>query len=127
MAWFDDLKATLPAFYPGGAADTIVGYLRGNSTASEWRSMELSGYQQMLILGSIPPTQKDWDAAGVAQRGTPSTIRIDQLDGFIILYGGFIYRPWGKIFQIDDDALTIGFPAALQSWKRNYKGFRSAP
>jgi hypothetical protein len=127
MAWFDELKAALPAFYPGGPSDTIVGYLKGNSSPTEWRSMEAQGYQQMLILGTTPPTLKDWEAAGVAQRGAQATIQISQLAGFIILYGGFVYRPWGKIFQIDDDALNIGFPSAIQSWKRNYKGFRSAP
>jgi hypothetical protein len=118
MAWFDELKNALPGYYSKN--DTIVGYLRGNSTAAEWRSMERQGYQQMIILGSTPPTQAQWVAAGVAGRGTQSTIQISQLTGFIILYGGFMLRPWGKIFELDNDALTIGFPSSLQSWQRNY-------
>jgi hypothetical protein len=127
MAWFDDLKNTIPAFYQSPATDTIVGYLRGSATPAEWITQEQFDKPQMMILGSIPPTEKDWLAAGVAQRGTTTTIQITMLAGFIVLYGGFVYRPWGKIYQQDDDALNIGFPAALQTWKRQYKGFRSAP
>ena len=127
MAWFDDLKTAMPAFYPGGVTDSIVGYLRGNSTPAQWRSMEASGYQQMIILGSMPPTQQDWVAAGVGQRGMQSAIQIGQLTGFIVLFGGFPQRPWGKIFVVDKDALTIGFPASIRQWKQHYKGFRSIP
>ncbi len=119
MAWFDDLKTTLPAYYPGGAAETIVGYVRGNASPSQWRSMLRQGYQQMLILGSVPPTQKHWVAAGVAGRGTETTIRISDLAGFIVLYGGFMYRPWGKIFELNGQTQTA-FPGSLQSWTRNY-------
>lgn len=120
MAWFDDLKTALPAYYPGGANDTIVGYLRGNASPAQWRAMAVTGRHQMLILGSAPPTNGDWVAAGVAQRAAQATIQINQLTGFIVLYGGFMYRPWGQIFEMDNDALTIGFPGSIRSWLANY-------
>ena len=85
MAWFDDLKSTLPAYYPGGAAETIVGYVRGNANAAQWRSMLAAGRKQMIILGSVPPTKKHWDAAGVGQRTNEVTLRISDFAGFIVL------------------------------------------
>jgi hypothetical protein len=74
----------------------------------------------MIILGSKPPTAQDWAAAGVAQRGADQAITIRDLAGFIVLYGGFNRRPWGKIFILDDEALAH-FPAQIASWKGNYR------
>jgi hypothetical protein len=73
----------------------------------------------MLILGNRPPTNDDWIAAGVAQRDEVQTIRRPMLNGLIVLYGGFIRRPWGGIHEADQDALTLGFPASLRSWQQN--------
>lgn len=120
MAWFDDLKTTLPTYYPGGPTDTVVGYLRGSADPAVWQTMEMTRTAQAIMLGSVLPTKRDWDAAGVAQRGDQQTITITMLAGFIVLYDGFMYRPWGKIFVKDDDA-TRTFPHSLESWRRNNK------
>jgi hypothetical protein len=119
MSWFDDLKQTLPAYYPLGSAPDVVGYLRGSIDPGVWRGMERSGRQQMLILGSKPPSTEDWVAAGVAARGADQVVKFGTLTGFIVLYGGFSRRPWGKIFV--SDALGLAqFPKDLLTWKRNY-------
>jgi hypothetical protein len=81
---------------------------------------------QMIILGSVEPTRDDWVAAGVGMRGEQQTIRFDGLNGFIVLYGGFMYRPWGQIHLATPDAVTIGFPSSLNDWKRNYRPPRHA-
>lgn len=119
MSWFDDLKKTLPAYYPVGSQLDVVGYLRGSLDPGVWRSMENTGRQQMLILGAKPPSQEDWVAAGVAQRGTDQVVKFVALTGFIVLYGGFVRRPWGKIFVSDTLGLAQ-FPKDLQTWTRNY-------
>jgi len=60
--------------------------------------------EQMIILGSVPPTDDQWAAAGVANRGLVQTIRVDDLRTFIITYGGFmVSRPWGKISTLSTD------------------------
>ena len=74
----------------------------------------------MIILGSKPPTAEDWSAAGVAQRGSDQTITQRDLSGFIVLYGGFNRRPWGKIYVLDAEALQH-FPTQIASWKNNYR------
>jgi hypothetical protein len=119
LSWFVDLKQALPAYYPAGGPPDVVGYLRGSVDPSVWRSMERSGRQQMLILGSKTPALEDWVAAGVAARGTDQVVRLGNLNGFIVLYGGFSRRPWGKIF-VADAAGLVQFPKDLLTWKRNY-------
>ncbi|HET6197590.1 MAG TPA: hypothetical protein VFE12_17645 [Acetobacteraceae bacterium] len=121
MAWFDDLKAAIPGYYPAGGLPNVVGYLRGAKDPGVWRNMEQVGNRnQMIILGSRPPGPQDWLAAGVAQRGSDQTITLTDLAGFIVLYGGFVRRPWGKIYVLDAEALQH-FPAQLASWRSNYK------
>jgi hypothetical protein len=75
----------------------------------------------MLILGNSEPTREEWIAAGVEQRGEMQVIRYLALNGFIVLYAGFMLRPWGRIHTTSQDALTLGFPASLNDWKRNYR------
>lgn len=123
MAWFDDLKTALPRYYPGGAGDRVVGYLRGASDRGVWIAMQQGPKAQMIVLGSAAPTQAEWDAAGVGGRGGQATITIDMLAGFIILYDGFMYRPWGGIY-LDDADCQRTFPGSLASWKRNNKWLR---
>lgn len=117
MAWFDDLKTTLPAWYAGGG--NIVGYLRGSASPSVWRSMERAS-GQMIVLGSKRPSKEEWDAAGVGQRGEEQVITLDKLAGFIILYGGFMYRPWGHIYSLTPQTQATFTNSSLASWKRNY-------
>ena len=74
----------------------------------------------MLILGNTEPTVAEWSAAGVEQRGETQEILFAMLSGFIVLYGGFVLRPWGQIHANSADASAIGFPASLASWRRNY-------
>ena len=120
MNWFEQLRQTLADYYPAGTDRTIVGYLQGSSSPAVWTDMANSrSKHQMLILGSLEPTKEDWSAAGVAQRGNVQVIRIDDLAGWIVLYGGFIRRPWGELHEATADALTIGFPGSLQRWKAN--------
>jgi hypothetical protein len=119
MSWFDQLKQTLPAYYPPAGLPDVVGYLRGSIDPGVWRSMERAGRQQMLILGSKPPSAEDWVAAGVATRGADQVVRLVSLTGFLVLYGGFSRRPWGKIFVSDAEGLAQ-FPKDLLTWKRNY-------
>lgn len=120
MDWFLQLKQALPAYYRTDRPSDIVGYLRGSVDPTVWRQMAATqNRHQMLILGNTEPTQDEWVAAGVAARGVSQAVRRSFLDGFIVLYGGFMLRPWGQIHAADNDAETIGFPASLASWKRN--------
>lgn len=123
MTWFDQLKQALPAYYRPDRPAEIVGYLRGSGEPSVWRQMEAIQHRhQMLILGNVEPTNEEWGHAGVAQRGGTQVVTIDKLTGLIVLYGGFMLnRPWGEIHSQTPDAITIGFPAALKSWQRNYR------
>lgn len=76
----------------------------------------------MIVLGNRPPTAEDWGHAGVGQRnGEQHEIKLDDLAGFIVLYGGFPRRPWGHIVVPDDDVRTYGFPGSLRSWKTNFR------
>jgi hypothetical protein len=119
MSWFDQLKLALPAYYPPGGLPNVAGYLRGSKDPSIWRSMQATNRNQMIILGSKPPSLEDWSAAGVGQRGNTQTITFSDLSGFIVIYGGFIRRPWGKIYVMDAQLLQ-SFPTQIDSWKRNY-------
>jgi len=119
MSWFDDLKQALPAYYPPTSPSNIVGYLRGSVDPNVWRSMERAGRHQMLILGSAPPNIADWVAAGVSARGSDQIVTISNLNGFIVLYGGFVRRPWGQLHIMTADGLR-SFPTQIASLKRNY-------
>jgi hypothetical protein len=104
MDWFDQLREVLSDYYPSSSPQDIVGYLRGSADPKIWRRMIESRTEQMIILGSVPPTDKQWAAAGVANRGLVQTIRADDLRTFIITYGGFmVSRPWGKISTLSAD------------------------
>jgi hypothetical protein len=120
MDWFMQLRQALPGFYVSGRPPDVAGYLRGNGSPGQWRGMATANppHHQMLILGNTEPTNEQWIAAGVGQRGGMQfAITRGMLTGFIVLYGGFVMRPWGQIFVESNDALTIGFPAALQNWR----------
>lgn len=121
MDWFEQLRQVLAAYYPASADAAIVGYLQGSVSPDAWRQMASTrNRHQMLILGSLPPTQQDWVDAGVAHRGNVNAVRIGNLQGWIVLYGGFTrHRPWGQLFELSGDAVSIGFPGSLNSWRRN--------
>lgn len=123
MSWFDQIKSVLPGYYPANQPADIVGYLRGSSNPAIWRQMREGDRprHQMIILGSVEPSREAWTAAGVAQRlGEMQTVRFNALNGFIVLYGGFMLRPWGSIHVATADAVGIGFPSSLNDWRRNY-------
>jgi hypothetical protein len=66
MAWFDQLKQVLAAYYPAAGSPDVVGYLRGSVDPNVWRNMETANKRnQMVVLGSKRPTYDDWVAAGV--------------------------------------------------------------
>jgi hypothetical protein len=120
MSWFEQVRRALPAYYPEVGDATIVGFLQGSASPAVWKQMaDIQGRHQMLILGNQEPNREDWMAAGVAQRGSVQAIHIHDLGGWIVLYGGFVRRPWGQLHEITPDALTLGFPGSLQSWKNN--------
>jgi len=121
MDWFQQLRQALSAYYVASRPVDIVGYLRGNGTPVQWRQMAnaVPPHHQMLILGNVEPSREEWAAAGVAGRGTQFTVTTSMLTGFIVLYGGFMLRPWGQIHLATPDALNIGFKGSLQSWIRN--------
>lgn len=120
MDWFAQLRLALPDYYRSDFPSDIVGYLRGSIAPAVWRQMAaMQNRHQMLILGNTEPTEREWEAAGVAQRGASEAVKIGILNGFIVLYGGFVLRPWGQIHEATTDARSIGFPASLASWKRN--------
>ncbi|MBT0956758.1 hypothetical protein IV417_05130 [Alphaproteobacteria bacterium KMM 3653] len=120
MDWMEQMRQVLRGHYdPAGPAD-VIGYLRGSADPGVWRQMERTGSGQMIILGNRPPSQREWAAAGVAQRGGEVVVTRAMLNGFMVLYGGFMIRPWGHIVVPDHDVRTLGFPGSLASWTRNY-------
>ena len=123
MTWFPQLREALHGYYDPARPADIVGYLRGNGSQAQWRQMatSLPPHHQMLILGNLEPTPEEWSAAGVGQRGAQFTVTAPMLGGgFIVLYGGFMLRPWGQIHIISQDAMNLGFPGSLRSWRANY-------
>jgi hypothetical protein len=120
MQWILQMKAVLRDHYDPALDASIIGFLRGSGSAVAWRTMSQAGSGQMIILGNRPPTNDDWVAAGVAQRIGNVTVTDEMLSGFMILYGGFMYRPWGHIVVPNNDVRTIGFPGSLRQWKNNY-------
>ena len=123
MTWFDQIRQVLPGYYRDNRPPEIVGYLRGSTSPMIWREMEAGDRprNQMLILGNTEPTRDEWIAAGVEQRGELHEVRYAMLGGFIVLYAGFMFRPWGRIHTVSADAVSIGFPTSLNDWKRNYR------
>ena len=119
MSWFDRIKLALPEYYRSDRPNDIVGYLRGSVDPSVWRGMEATGRNQMLLLGNVEPDREDWEAAGVAQRaGQAQSVTIKTLNGFVVLYAGFIRRPWGRIHVTSAEALT-NYQLQIDSWTRN--------
>ncbi len=117
--WFDRLRDVLRDFYPNDGPADIVGYLQGSANPNVWRMMLTQQQRhQMLILGSAPPTNEEWSAAGVASRGQIQTIRFGDLNGFIVLYAGAVYRPWGCIAILSTEALK-NYHATIESFRRN--------
>ena len=84
MNWFEQLRTVLKDYYPAGNSPDIVGYLRGSKDPNVWRGMRTG---QMIVLGSVPPTNAEWAAAGVAGRGEVQTIRLEDMRMFLITYG----------------------------------------
>ena len=124
MSWFDRIKTALPQHYTGAHAADIVGYLQGSADPHHWRAMAQTGSGQMIVLGNAPPTLAEWQAAGVAHRNQPATIRLADLAGLIVIYGGFmVTRPWGHIVIPDDDTNAY-FQNYIDSWQRNDPGRR---
>ena len=119
--WFDQLERAIPAYYPPASSSDIVGYLRGDKNPAVWRTMEQARQRhQMLLLGSIPPTQQDWIDAGVAQRTGEHTIVFNDLWGFIVIPENFVPRPWGSIHIVSAQAVQ-DYPKLLNGWMRGYK------
>jgi hypothetical protein len=117
--WFDRLRAALRGYYPQDGPADIVGYLRGSADPNVWRIMKFQRERhQMIILGSIPPAKEEWAAAGVGNRGETQTIRLNDLDGFIVTYAGFVLRPWGSIEELSSELLR-NYPNILSSFERN--------
>jgi hypothetical protein len=111
----------LSAYYSGSQPDEIVGYLQGSKDPMVWYKMLLGGRQQMIILGSAEPTAKEWEAAGVAQRGAVQAIRLSELagNGFMIVYGGVVLRPWGKIVRFEKSIEDNYETNTLSNFRRN--------
>lgn len=117
--WFYELKKCLQEYYLPNEPP-VVGWLCGSNSPAVWRQMDEAGSGQMVILGNKEPTLQEWQAAGVAHRlHEKKSITLPELTGFIILYGGFVYRPWGHIVPQSEDALKLGFPGSLKSWENN--------
>ena len=102
MEWLEQLLAELSEFYPSSGQQDIIGYLKGGRGPKEWhRVIRDKGRPQMLILGSAPPSDADWLDAGVLERNLPViVVRRADLQSFVILYGGFKARPWGRLEQV---------------------------
>jgi len=117
--WIDQLRAVLSDYYPQDGPADVVGYLRGSPDPNVWRLMLAQRQRhQMLILGSLPPSAEEWSAAGVSQRGEVQTIRLNDLSGFIVLYGGAVLRPWGQIAVLSNEALQH-YQATIENFRRN--------
>ncbi len=121
MDWFEQLRAALGAYYTAAGSADVVGYLRGSNDPAVWKQMLKSGKEQMLILGNTPPSDADWNAAGVSQRGSGATqpVRLGDLNGLIITYGGMFGRPWGKISQLSVETFRSYGSITIPQFTRN--------
>ncbi len=120
MHWFERLKNCLALHYDPSFPKDVVGFLQGSQDRNVWLKMAEAGSGQMLVLGNRPPSSKEWEAAGVAQRHNIQEIKIKDLNGFVIVYGGFMYRPWGHIVVSTSGIMGDAFSASIQSWTRNF-------
>jgi len=118
--WFDQLRAVLSDYYPQDGKKDVVGYLRGSKDPNIWRIMRFQQHKhQMLLLGSEPPTQSEWAAAGVGGRTDTNIVFLGDLDNLIVLYGGFmVTRPWGQIHERTPEALQH-YQGTIDSFRRN--------
>jgi len=125
MIWFDKLSDVLSAYYLMSEADPVVGYLKGSGDPLDWiKLMFQKSREQMIILGSQPPTMADWQEAGVAAReGGVQTVRLSQLagSGLMIIYGGAMSRPWGKITQFSKATEDAYEKNTLENFRRNVR------
>jgi len=117
--WLDQLRQVLRDFYPPDGPADVVGYLKGSGDPNVWSLMALRQKPQHLILGSLPPTRETWVAAGKPGQDPIQTIHTRDLDRLIVLYGGFIYRPWGRIELLDAEALKYYQSSTIDSFRRN--------
>jgi|HubBroStandDraft_1064217.scaffolds.fasta_scaffold09699_3 hypothetical protein len=116
----DKLREVLCDYYPADGAADVVGYLKGSGDPNVWRLMARQQQPQMVVLGSLPPTPEDWVAAGKPSAQDPvQTIHTKDLDGFIILYGGFVRRPWGRIELVDADATRYYQASTIDNFRNN--------
>jgi hypothetical protein len=119
MSWFEQLRGVLVDYYPRNTPGDVVGYLRGSRDPDVWRQMSKKNREQMIILGSAPPSDGEWAAAGVAHRDDTEVIHFGDLWGFIISYGGFmVTRPWGKISVLEVD-LFRNYSVTLDQFRRS--------
>jgi hypothetical protein len=117
----DKLREVLGDYYPADGAADVVGYLKGSGDQNVWRVMAMQQQPQMIVLGSLPPTQEDWVAAGKpSTQEAIQTIHTKDLDGFILIYGGFVRRPWGRIELVDADAIKCYQSSTIDRFRRNY-------
>jgi hypothetical protein len=118
-SWLDQLREVLRDFYPPDGPADVLGYLKGSGDPNVWRLKALQNKPQLLILGSIPPSTREWEAAGKPGSDQIQTILNTHMSGgFIVLYGGMIYRPWGRIEIVDDDALKHYQSATINTFRR---------
>lgn len=117
----DKLRAVLADYYPADGPADVVGYLKGSGDANIWRVMAMQNQPQMIVLGSNPPAQEDWVAAGKPLAQDPiQTVHAGDLEGFILIYGGFVRRPWGRIELADADAIKYYQSSTIDRFRRNY-------
>lgn len=124
--WLDQLRGVLSDYYPPDGPAGVLGYLRGSGDPNVWHVMALQNKFQHMILGSLPPATEDWVAAGKPSSKDPiQTIRtadIDKDPRFIILFGGFVRRPWGRIELLDADALKYYQSTTIDRFRYNKPG-----
>jgi len=121
--WLNQLREVLRDYYPPDGPADVVGYLKGSGDPNDWRMKALQQKNQFMILGSIPPTKEEWAAAGKSSQDPIQTIHPKDLDGLIILYGGFMIRtPWGRIHLIDAETLKYYQSSTIDNFRSKRPG-----
>jgi hypothetical protein len=119
----EQLRGVLSDYYPPDGPAGVLGYLKGSGDPNVWYVMSSQNEAQHMILGNLPPTQEDWMAAGkpsnLDQIQTIYTDLFDKDPRLVVLYGGFVRRPWGRIELLDADALKYYQSATIDSFRRN--------